>query len=334
MSSSCGRMYASVRPFALAPNSLPGNSTVLVSPSSARPPSTRTGSLFTFPRKSITNAFFGCSNTSIGVPSCSTFPLFSTTTRSATSNASSWSCVTKMLVTCSSSWKRRSQSRSSARTFASSAPNGSSSSSTFGSGASARTSAMRCFCPPDRFAGYCGRLLFEPHQAEQLLHAVAHLRFRPLAHAQAERHVLEHGHVPEQRVVLENEADVAVAGGVPGDVVVLEQHGAAVRHFQPGDDAEQGGLAGPGRAEQRDQLAGRAVDAHVVERRECAEPLGHVLSCNRHALFTAENAERKSFRRDNGMNTMIEKPVFHLIVFIPLSRRKLFVLLCGFRPLW
>ena len=56
------------------------------------------------------------------------------TTRSATSKASSWSWVTKTLVTWSSSWSRRSQRRSSWRTRASSAPKGSSRSSTLGLG--------------------------------------------------------------------------------------------------------------------------------------------------------------------------------------------------------
>ena len=56
----------------------------------------------------------------------------STTTRSATSNASSWSCVTKRLVSFVSSRISRSHSRSSFLTFASSAPNGSSGNSTRG----------------------------------------------------------------------------------------------------------------------------------------------------------------------------------------------------------
>ena len=57
-------------------------------------------------------------------------PGCSTAIRSATSSASSWSWVTRTVVTCTSSWSRRSQARRSARTLASSAPNGSSSSST------------------------------------------------------------------------------------------------------------------------------------------------------------------------------------------------------------
>jgi hypothetical protein len=80
-------------------------------------------------------------------------PLFISTTRSATSSASSWSCVTKIEVTCRSSCRRRSQRRNSLRTLASSAPNGSSSSRTRGSTASARASAIRCRWPPDSCGG-------------------------------------------------------------------------------------------------------------------------------------------------------------------------------------
>ena len=47
----------------------------------------------------------------------------------------------------------RSQTLNSARTRASRAPNGSSSSSTFGSGASARARAIRCRWPPDSCEG-------------------------------------------------------------------------------------------------------------------------------------------------------------------------------------
>ena len=72
---------------------------------------------------------------------------------SAIDIASSWSCVTRSVVTWTSSCSLRSHSRRSARTFASSAPNGSSSSSTFGSTASARASAIRWRWPPDSCDG-------------------------------------------------------------------------------------------------------------------------------------------------------------------------------------
>ncbi len=76
-----------------------------------------------------------------------------TTIRSATESASSWSCVTMIVVTpsflCSEriSWRRRT------RSSASSAESGSSSSSRPGEVASARASAMRCCWPPESCAG-------------------------------------------------------------------------------------------------------------------------------------------------------------------------------------
>jgi hypothetical protein len=42
------------------------------------------------------------------------------------------------------------------------------------------------------------------------------------AGAQAERHVLEHGHVPEQRVALEHEADIALADAAQQRVLAVE----------------------------------------------------------------------------------------------------------------
>src|SRR5688572_7648322 len=103
-----------------------------------RPDSSLTG-----PTKPITKSLAGCSYSSFGEPTCSIFPSFSTTICSATSIASSWSWVTNTVVTCTSSWRRRSQARSSLRTVASRAPNGSSSNRTRGCTASARASAMR-----------------------------------------------------------------------------------------------------------------------------------------------------------------------------------------------
>ena len=98
-------------------------------------------------------------------------PLFITTTRSASSSASSWSWVTKMVVKPVSSCSWRSQRRSSMRTLASSAPNGSSSSSTVGSIAIARASATRWRWPPDNCPGRRSRKLGHLHQLQQRVHA-------------------------------------------------------------------------------------------------------------------------------------------------------------------
>jgi hypothetical protein len=51
--------------------------------------------------------------------------------------------------------------------------------------------------------------------------------------------------VAEQRVVLEHEADVALSHLAVGGVLAAEQHLPAVLELQPGDDAQQRGLAEP-----------------------------------------------------------------------------------------
>lgn len=76
----------------------------------------------------------------------------------------------------------------------------------------------------------------------------------PGADPEAEGDVLEHGHVPEQGVVLKHEAHLPVPGMAPGGVLAMEQDGAGIGVFQPGDDPEQGGLATAGRAQQGHQF--------------------------------------------------------------------------------
>ena len=109
---------------------------------------------------------------------------------SATSIASSWSWVTKIVVTWTSSWRRRSQVRSSWRTLASSAPNGSSSSSTFGSTASARASAMRWRWPPESWFGIAVLEALEVDQLDQLLDPLADLAVALAADLEAEGDVV------------------------------------------------------------------------------------------------------------------------------------------------
>src|SRR6218665_2488260 len=258
-----------------------------------------------------------------------------TTTRSATSSASSWSCVTKMLVAWGWSGRRRSQRRNSLRTLASSAPKGSSSSSTLGSTASARASAMRWRWPPDSCAGsrsasqssctscsssvtFCrvcawlggrprgGRAAgqwrgvavgqpVELHQLQQFGLLLPDLRLaRAQAaglDAQAEGHVLEHRHVAEQGVVLEHEAHVALAHMHAGGVGAAEMDAAGVGRLQPGNDAQQRGLAAARGAEQGEQFARGNVQAHIAQRMEVAKLLADVADFYAHGL---------SFQRSGG----------------------------------
>ena len=124
----------------------------------------------------------------------------------------------------------------------------------------------------------------ELDEVEELHRAAADfLARRPgLARAdlEAERDVLEHRHVAEERVGLEDEADVAVLHGLRRCVLVAEEDAAGGRRLEAGDEAEERGLARARGAEERDQLA--RLDAHrdVVERRVAAEFLADVLDAN------------------------------------------------------
>ncbi len=109
--------------------------------------------------------------------------------------------------------------------------------------------------------------------------------YRAGADPKSERHVLEHAHVAEEGVVLEHEPHLPLAHRLIGRVFAVEVDGAMIRRLQPGDDPQQRGLARPGWAEQRDQLARRDVEAHVVQRREIAERLAQVTDLDAHAVI-------------------------------------------------
>ena len=193
------------------------------------------------------------------------------TTSSAISRASSWSWVTKIVVSWISSWKRRSQRRRSLRTRASRAPKGSSRSSTLGSTASARARATRWRSPPESCEG---KRPARPSSCTSSSRrwtrsAIAGGR-RPVAaaaHPQAEGDVLEDRHVPEEGVVLEDEAHLALARGHVRHVVAVEEHPAAARvgELEAGDDPQERRLARARGAEERHELALGHVQVDAVE---------------------------------------------------------------------
>src|SRR5690606_20437528 len=86
------------------------------------------------------------------------------------------------------------------------------------------------------------------------------------AHTKTKRHVLEDAHLAEQCVVLEHEADAALLDALTRHVTPEETHLPGVRVLEPGEHAEQRGLARARGAEQRDQRAALDADAHVPER--------------------------------------------------------------------
>jgi len=88
---------------------------------------------------------------------------------------------------------------------------------------------------------------------------------------EAEGDVLGDGHMLEQRVVLEHEADPPLLHGKARRVQRVKEHGAAMGRVEAGDDAQQRRLARARRTEQRDELARRNVERDVAQRRIGAE---------------------------------------------------------------
>jgi hypothetical protein len=75
--------------------------------------------------------------------------------------------------------------------------------------------------------------------------------------------------------MLEHEAHVAALGRGPGGVLARDRDGAAVGRLEPGDHAQQRGLAAATRAEQRGERAVAHLERDAVERHEVTEALGN-----------------------------------------------------------
>ena len=108
---------------------------------------------------------------------------------------------------------------------------------------------------------------------------------------QAEGDILVDGHVRPERVVLEQETDLALVGGnVDALLRVKDRHtvdgdAAACRRFKARDHAQGGRLAAAGRAKQRDKRIIFNDHAEVIHRVKLAPALGDIGQFNpRHLL--------------------------------------------------
>ena len=77
------------------------------------------------------------------------------------------------------------------------------------------------------------------------------------AHGERHGHVLGHGEVGIERVVLEHHRDVAIGGAHGRDVAVGDAHAARVGALEPGDHAHQGGFAAAGWTDEGEEFTGR-----------------------------------------------------------------------------
>ena len=201
---------------------------VCTTPPAATPSQRTTSRRGTAPRRRPP----GCATPRRTAPSWRISPASSTATRSASVNASSWSCVTSSAVILLRRNRSARSMASCSRSPASKPDSGSSSSSSRGSGASARASATRCAWPPDSSVTRRRSKPAEADQLQQLVDPRRRSRPRHAVHPQAERDVRGDVAVGEQLAVLEHQAEPAPVHRHRAEVVAVPAHRAARRRLE------------------------------------------------------------------------------------------------------
>ncbi|MOA15004.1 hypothetical protein D3C78_1351410 [compost metagenome] len=84
-------------------------------------------------------------------------------------------------------------------------------------------------------------------------------------HLQAEGDVLRHRHVREQGVALEHGVDRAAEGRESLHRLAVEADAAGGGLFESGNEAQQGGLATAGGAEEGEEFVGTDIQRHIVQ---------------------------------------------------------------------
>src|SRR5437588_748193 len=196
--------------------------------------------------------------------------------RSASRIASSTSCVIMNTVWCVAAQMRTSSSWMVPRVSASSAPNGSSSSSIFGWMAKARAMPTRCFMPPESCAGFLCSAPVNRIHVDELLAVRLHLDAVPVRPAALHRKgdVAHHREPRHQRVALEHHATLERR---PRDLAAVHDHHAVGGAVEAGQDVEDRGLAAAGMADDADELALLDRKVHALEDGDTAVTLGELL---------------------------------------------------------
>ena len=104
----------------------------------------------------------------------------------------------------------------------------------------------------------------ELHHGEQFVDALADRGGRWAAgartHPQPEANIVGGSHVAEQRVILKHKTDAALACRYRRHIDAINSDDAIIVAFQPGDQAQQTGLARPGRPDKGDKFASGDVE--------------------------------------------------------------------------
>ena len=105
----------------------------------------------------------------------------------------------------------------------------------------------------------------EVEDPRRLLDLLRDLVVGDLGELQRERHVVAHGHVRVERVVLEDHRDVAVLGRVLVDDVAADLQLALGDVLEPGDHPQRGRLPAARRPDEDHELAVGDLEVHVLD---------------------------------------------------------------------
>ncbi|CAM2138117.1 hypothetical protein PT2222_100127 [Paraburkholderia tropica] len=114
------------------------------------------------------------------------------------------------------------------------------------------------------------------HEIERVGHAFPDFVLRHPFLLEAERNIRFHAHMRKERIRLEHHVDRTAIGRQRREVLAIDEDLARGGRFQPGEHAQQRGLAAARTAEQREQFILRDVQADVVHGDAVAELLDDV----------------------------------------------------------
>ena len=128
-----------------------------------------------------------------------------------------------------------------------------------------------------KLGGTALQIGFERQHGRGDADALVDLRRRRACLLQPKPHIVAHGEMRIERVGLEHHGDAALGRRRVDDVDAIDQHLAGGRILQPGDDAQQGGLAAAGRPDENDELAVVHVEVDALQHIDLAEGFRYIL---------------------------------------------------------
>lgn len=113
------------------------------------------------------------------------------------------------------------------------------------------------------------------------------LAFANPLHAQGVLNILHDGHMREQRIALEDRANIPLVGRDVRDIFTGHHHTATIRRFETGNRSKDCGLSRSARAEDGEEFSGGDIEGNAIEGRFAKPAIGLVDSIEERMLSYA-----------------------------------------------